>query len=49
MKVWKYLGWDTKEARTERVKDTNRHNTIQTIAICAVLCVGIASCAALTY
>ena len=30
MKVWKYFGWDTKEARTDRVKDNNYHTTIQT-------------------
>ena len=29
MKIWKYLGWDTKEARTDRVKDTNYHGTVQ--------------------
>jgi hypothetical protein len=29
MKIWKWLGWDTKEARTERNQDNNRHATIQ--------------------
>ncbi len=45
MKIWKYLGWDTKEARTDRVKNTNWHTTIQTALICVVLCVGLYSCA----
>jgi hypothetical protein len=27
--IWRWLGWDTREARTERVKDTNWHSTIQ--------------------
>ena len=34
MRIWKALGWDTKEARTERVKDNNKHGTIRTVAFC---------------
>jgi hypothetical protein len=44
MKIWKYLGWDTKEARTERNKDNNYHSTIQTAMVCVVLAVGLYSC-----
>jgi len=29
MRIWKWLGLDTKEARTDRVKDSNNHSTIQ--------------------
>lgn len=44
MKVWKYLGWDTKEARTERNKDNNLHATIQTAMICVVMAVAMYGC-----
>lgn len=41
MKIWKYLGWDTKEARTERNQNNNLHSTIQWAMICIVLAVGM--------
>lgn len=34
MNIWKWLGWDTKEARTERNIDNNKHSTIQWVAGC---------------
>jgi len=40
MRIWKWLGWDTKEARTERNRDNNYHSTIQwTLTIVAVVIV----------
>ena len=44
MKIWKYLGWDNKEARTERNYNNNRHATIQVAMICVVVAVGMYSC-----
>lgn len=29
MRIWKWLGWDTKESRNERNKDNNKHSTMQ--------------------
>ena len=29
MKIWKWLGWDTRGDRTERLRDSNRHSTLQ--------------------
>ena len=53
MKIWKWLGWDTKEARTERVRDNNktlternRDNNVQSSikwGMVAVAAVGIAA------
>ena len=37
MRVWKWLGWDTKEARTERNRDNNKHNTIQWAMACVAI------------
>ncbi len=34
MKVWKWLGWDTKDARTERLVNSNWHGTARTLAWC---------------
>lgn len=45
MKIWEWLGWDTKEARTERNRDNNLHSTIQIGMICVVLAVGLYACA----
>lgn len=56
MKIWKWLGLNTKEARIEmnrenqsagieKTRNTNWHSTVQTIAICAVLAVGLYACA----
>jgi len=46
MRVWKWLGWDTKEARTQRVLDNNKHGTernretnYQTTIRWAVVCI----------
>lgn len=44
MKFCKWFGWDTKEDRTERNYDNNKHATIQTAMICVVLAVGLYSC-----
>ncbi len=44
MKIWKMLGWDTKEARTERNRHNNIHSTIQWAMICTVLAVGMYAC-----
>lgn len=33
MRLWKALGWDTKEARTERNVTNNWHSTIRTAVI----------------
>ena len=29
MRIWKYLGWDTKESRTERNLTNNNHATLK--------------------
>ena len=39
MKIWKWLGWDTKEARTERNYDNNKHSTYQWLIFMVGLCV----------
>ena len=47
MKVWKWFGWDTKEARIEKNRDNNLHSTIQWAMICAVLLAAMYGCATL--
>ena len=44
MKIWKWLGLNNKEARIEMNRDNNWHSTVQVIAICAVLAVGLYAC-----
>jgi len=44
MKIWKYLGLDNKESRTERNYDNNKHATIQTAMVCVVLAVAMYGC-----
>lgn len=44
MKIWKALGWDTKEARTERNRNDNLHSTIQVAMICVVLAMALYAC-----
>lgn len=44
MRIWKWLGWDTKDARTERVKHSNIHSTIQWGMFCVAIAVVAYSC-----
>lgn len=44
MRIWKWLGWDTKEARTDRVKNINWHSTIQWGMLCLAIIVVAVSC-----
>lgn len=37
MKLWKWFGWDTKDARTERNYDNNKHATVQWVAGCVAV------------
>ena len=45
MKIWKWFGWDTKEARTERNYNNNLHATIQTAIVCIALLAALYGCA----
>jgi hypothetical protein len=43
MRIWKWFGWDTKDARTERNHHNNKHSTIQwtMLMVAAVLIAAI--------
>lgn len=45
MRFWKWFGWDTKDARTERNYNNNWHGTLRTAMWCIVLAVGLYACA----
>jgi hypothetical protein len=41
MRIWKMLGWDTKEARNERNLTNNNHSTVKWAMGCVVALVAI--------
>ena len=48
MKIWKWFGWDTKEARIEKNRHNNIHTTIQTAIWAVAIVLAVYGCSALT-
>lgn len=44
MNIWKWFGWNDKDARIEMNRDNNRHSTAQIAMLCVVLAIGLYAC-----
>lgn len=45
MNIWKWFGWDNKDARNDRARNFNIHSTIQWVAICIAIVLVARACA----